>query len=438
MITRWKCSGLMAEKYSLIESFPKQLALTPAQADQLRELGKKLKGKDLQYGDGTDTSSDESPESESKGVLKCEPVWDKAGTYVVEALNVAGVVGLPDIDLHILPKIPISHFVHIARASISRPRLSNEKVSIDSLDAFWELIAEWCVSSVEKVVRDGLIADYHELTDDLSVVRGRANIRRTANHFVNGRLKANCTFEEFDHDNALNRVVRTAMRFITGATWNVGAELKKRAARMNRALDGVGDIQKGDIFVQVDRRSRRYAEAIDLSVRILGEIGADIDQGSRAGNTFLFYTPDLIEQGIRNILSDALAPCCVEKKSKSLSNQPVFGVNPDLVLGNGLVTGDVKYKLAGKNWVRDDVAQATLFASAFGSQRAVITTFSKDHSGSDLELEFDSLLLKRIVWDASQDVDPLVSQADFLFRMKKFIEPVFEPMFETELAKSSC
>ena len=126
------------------------------------------------------------------------------------------------------------------------------------------------------------------------------------------------------------------------------------------------------------------------------------------------------------------------KSSRLLSANPVFRVNPDLVFGNVLLTGDVKYKVAGDTWVRDDVAQATLFASAFGSQRAVITTFSKDHSGSDLELEFDSLLLKRIVWDASPDVDPLVSQADFLFRMKKFIEPVFEPMFETELAKSAC
>jgi hypothetical protein len=113
-------------------------------------------------------------------------------------------------------------------------------------------------------------------------------------------------------------------------------------------------------------------------------------------------------------------------------------VNPDLVFGNVLLTGDVKYKVAGDTWVRDDVAQATLFASAFGVQRAVIATFSKEHLGSDLELEFDSLLLKRIVWDASPNVDPLVSQADFLFRMKKFIQPVSESMFETKQLESAC
>ena len=428
----------MAEKCSLVESLPRRLVLTLDQVDQLRDLGKQLRGKDPQFDIGTGASSDDAGDSDEKRVLACQPVGGEENTYDVKALNVAGVVGLPGLDLHILPKIPMNHFVHIARYAVSRPRLSSEEVSIDSLEAFWELIAEWCTSAVEKILRDGLIADYHELSDDLSIVRGRVNVRKTAEHFVNGRLQANCTFEEFDHDNALNRVLRTAMRYIAAATWLGEGELKKRAARMNRALDGIGDLQKGDMYVQVDRRSRRYGEAIDLSFRVLGEMGANIDTGNKSGRTFLFYTPALIEQGLRKILSDSFSPLPVYKSSRLLSANPVFRVNPDLVFGNVLLTGDVKYKVAGDTWVRDDVAQATLFASAFGSQRAVITTFSKDHSGSDLELEFDSLLLKRIVWDASPDVDPLVSQADFLFRMKKFIEPVIEPMYETELAKSVC
>lgn len=428
----------MAEKCSLVESLPRRLVLTLDQADQLRDLGKQLRGKDRQFDNGTDASSDDAAESDEKRILTCQPVGGEENTYDVRALNVAGVVGLPGLDLHILPKIPMNHFVHIARYAVSRPRLSNEEVSIDSLEAFWELIAEWCISAVEKIVRDGLIADYHELSDDLSVVRGRVNVRKTAEHFVNGRLQANCTFEEFDHDNALNRVLRTAMRYIAAATWLCEGELKKRAARMNRALEGIGDLQKGDIYVQVDRRSRRYSEAIDLSLRVLGEMGADVDMGNKLGRTFLFYTPALIEQGLRKILSDSLAPLPVYKSSRLLSENPVFRVNPDLVFGNVLLTGDVKYKVAGDTWVRDDVAQATLFASAFGVQRAVIATFSIEHLGSDLELEFYSLMLKRIVWEASPHVDPLISQADFLFRMKKFIKPVFEPMFETELAKSAC
>jgi 5-methylcytosine-specific restriction enzyme subunit McrC len=428
----------MAENYTLVESLPKRLLLTPTQADQLRNLGKQLKGKDRQFDNGTDASSDDAADSDEKRVLTCQPVGGEENTYDVKALNVAGVVGLPGLDLHIQPKIPINHFAHIARYAVSRPRLSNEEVSISSLEAFWELIAAWCISAVEKIVRDGLIVDYRELSDDLSVVRGRVNVRRTAEHFLYGRLQANCTFEEFDHDNALNRVLRTAMRFIAAATWLGEGELKKRAARMNRALEGIGDLQKGDIYVQVDRRSRRYSEAIDLSLRVLGEMGADIDTGNKSGRTFLFYTPALIEQGLRKILSDSFAPLPVYKSSRLLSENPVFRVNPDLVFGNVLLTGDVKYKVAGDTWVRDDVAQATLFASAFGVQRAVIATFSKEHLGSDLELEFDSLLLKRIVWDASPNVDPLVSQADFLFRMKKFIQPVSESMFETKQLKSAC
>ena len=157
----------MAEKCSLVESLPRRLVLTLDQADQLRDLGKQLRGKDRQFDNGTDASSDDAGDSDEKRVLTCQPVGGEENTYDIKALNVAGVVGLPGLDLHILPKIPMNHFVHIARYAVSRPRLSNEEVSIDSLEAFWELIAEWCTSAVEKILRDGLIADYHELSDDL-------------------------------------------------------------------------------------------------------------------------------------------------------------------------------------------------------------------------------------------------------------------------------
>jgi 5-methylcytosine-specific restriction enzyme subunit McrC len=419
-------SGLMINTILVHESQPKVVELTVEQADVLRKLGVELKGSVAFYRDvDVDTSSEDTDgdsgveEQSESAVITCTHVRDNK--YRVKVANAVGAVALPGASLHIEPKIHISHFAHLAKKAVARHRSSAERVSVDSLDTFWELVATWCVSSVEKIYRAGLLSDYREETDDLSVVRGRVNVRRTADMFVHGQLAANCTFDEFDIDNSLNRVLRRAMGFISSASWLQDVELKKRAARMDRAMEGVGSLQHGDLGVKTDRRSRHYAEALDLSLRVLGPVGANVFAGAGVGRTFLIPTPGLMEEGMRAVLADGLFPVSVKAGKKVVSQAPFFSVNPDLVLNGGVITGDVKYKVASRMWVRSDVSQAALFATGYQASAALIATFSNTSGVGDLEMQLGDLLVKRFVWCADEELDPVEVEADFIDRVREFV-----------------
>lgn len=418
--------GLMDNTILVHESEPKVVELTVEQAVVLRKLGVELKGNvafsratDIgTLSEDTDGDSGVKEQSESS-VITCTHI--RGIKYQVKVANVVGAVALPGASLHIEPKIHISHFAHLAKRAVARHRSSSERVSVDSLDTFWELVAAWCVTAVEEIYRAGLLSDYREETDDLSVVRGRVNVRRTAEIFVHGQLAANCTFDEFDVDNSLNRVLRRAMGFISSASWSQDVELKKRASRMDRAMEGVGTLRHGDLVVKTDRRSRHYAEALDLSLRVLSPVGANVFAGAGAGRTFLIPTPGLMEEGLKAVLTEGLFPVKVKSGKKVLSQSPFFSVNPDLVFSGGVITGDVKYKIASRMWVRSDVSQAALFATGYKASAALIATFSREPHIADLEMYLGNLLLKRFVWRADKEMDPADVEADFVDRVREFV-----------------
>jgi hypothetical protein len=85
------------------------------------------------------------------------------------------------------------------------------------------------------------------------------------------------------------------------------------------------------------------------------------------------------------------------------------------------VTGDVKYKTAGKDWVRNDVAQATMFATGFEAKAALIISFSKSQHTLDLEMMMGQLPVHRINWNASDLIDPIVAEEELLARVRAFL-----------------
>lgn len=413
----------MLDTFTIQESRETTLQLTSEQAEALRALGRELRGRAEFRGartedDGAENDGDEEDSSE-RTVIRCSSDGD--GKYRVRVANAIGAVAIPGATLHVVPKIPVSHFAYLARKAYSSARISQESVSVDSLDVFWELVAQWCVAEVEHLVRFGLLVDYKTFTEDLGVVRGRADVRATTQNFLRGRLEANCTFDELDIDHPLNRVLRAAVRTIAGSGSISNDDLKRRASRLDRAMDGIGALQHGDLQTVLDRRTQRYADAFDLSRRVLGLVGTNVVSGNRFGRTFLIPTPGLVEDAIRRILEKVLAPVKVTKVGRSVPGDVYFSVNPDLVFAGGHVTGDVKYKVASGKWNRADVQQAAMFATGFHARAAMIATFSIDPAVGDLHMVLGALDIQRITWLATDEVAPEDSENDFADRVRQFM-----------------
>jgi len=425
-----RISGLMPRTLQLQETRREVVNLTQEQYLSLRKVGQELRGqasfwpvsdeetlKDrIQDGD----EPAELDETSGAGVISVEHV--RADSYYLTVLNAVGVIALPDLTLHILPKIPLNHFSYLAGWSLSNPRIGNDKVSVDSLDMFREVVANWCVGSVEDLFRSGLLADYRETREQLPIVRGRINVRGTTNHFLRGQLVADCTFDEFDLDHPLNRVLRAAVRSIAGSKLYVNTELRRRAARMDRALEGIGPLRTSDRYSQLDRRTARYRDAFDLSLRVLTYVGTNVLSGNQHGRTFLVPTPDLMEKAIRNLLKLSLSNIHVDKKGKNMVGDRHFSINPDLVFNHGRVVGDVKYKVASNDWARSDVSQAALFATGYSAHAALICSFATQTDVIDMSMLLGKLPLARILWNATDDVEPSDAGANFIARVAAFLE----------------
>ncbi len=394
--------------------------LSEIQVSEIRNLGKHLASKKSFYGlddeDSLNTEIDNSSE-----VIKCLPAG--SNLYRVLVHNAIGVISLTDLTIHVLPKISMNHFVYLANCVFEEPRSHANRVKVSSLNAFRQVLATWCVNSVERLLKSGLTSEYQEVESELPIVRGRVNTTSTTLKFLRGRVGADCRFDDLDIDNPLNRILKTALYLISNETNVFSGELRAHSHYLFHQMAGVGRARHSDYKVKLERHSHRYVSALDLSLRVIAGSAIDIPSGNVGGQTFLIPTPGLVEAAIRKILESNLAPIQVKKSGRIVSQDAYFSINPDLVFNDGSVTGDVKYKIASANWVRNDVAQAAMFASGFNAKAAVIVTFSNSPGNSDLEMALGNLPLHRITWNSCPDKDPTEAEEEFIARMRAFILP---------------
>lgn len=414
-------SGQVSSLIEIVESrLSDPIDLSEVQLEEIRTIGRELASKKSFYG----LDEDDVLDLEGKGaseVIKSTPTQN--GLHRIRVHNAIGSISLTDLTIHVLPKISMNHFVHLASRTFEEPRSHKNPIAVSSLDALRTVLATWCVSSIERLIKGGLISEYREFEDKIPFVRGRVNTIGTSTNFLRGRLLADCRFEELSIDNPLNRILKSALQVISMERNQFPPELRARSFDIFKHLPYVGKVSNSDFKVRLGRHSNHYANALDLSLRIIAGSAIDIRSGNIGGQTFLIPTPGLIEAAIRKILELNLAPIQVKKSGKVVSQHIYFSINPDLVFDNGSVTGDVKYKIASTSWVRSDVAQAAMFAAGFNAKAAVIVTFSNSVGNSDLEMNLGQLPLHRIAWRSSEEIDPIVAEEEFIARMRSFLLP---------------
>lgn len=428
-----------------IEARRNLLSLESDEAARLVEIGARLAGKAwAPFSVSHDRDNEEDlvdPVTEEKvPPVSIHVRRESDGTFSVFPRNVVGVVSLGRRTLVISPKIEMDHFVHLMRRSLQVPRWLSERIGVEHMAAFWEVLAEWCLAAIADSIRPGLMPDYQRVEDEIKFVRGRVDVVATTNNFLHGRLDAHCEFEEFEVDTPLNRVLRRAVELIANEVRPVRDEVRIKASRILHHFHGVSSLSAGDLAVRLDRRMLRFQLALDFAKRLIAWGGAGLDVGSSSGNSFLLRTDLPLENGIRRVLIDGLRPIQVADSvsRRTISRNPYFSINPDLkfgvgrlgagtfVLGDGQVIGDVKYKIANTGWERADVAQISMFAAGFRSSAGVIVDFRETPNQRDLSMEMGSISIHKISWNASSGHDPEVEEADFVSRIREVVSPFLE------------
>ncbi len=360
---------------TVTESKKAQLSLTEDQAEALRRIGRQLASDRRWWGASDEPEgSNEGSEAQSQAtrtVIRCDPAT--SGEYMLTVDNAIGVIGLSDLQIAVKPKIPLPHFLHLITESEYLPRPSEDPARLEQDENFFTLIAHWFVSECEYVLRRGLTRDYHKTTADLPTARGRVDSLRTTRSILVGKVEVRCTYDNFGNDSSLNRLLNHALSVIQQKPV-FRMEVRRRARRAQERFDGVGDYRPADLNASTDANTKHYRDAVTLARMLLSSQGTSTLHGPNPGGTFLFRTPEAVEEGIRRVLKDALHPNWnVKKEGRRLGGAGRRTINPDLVFNPSPAIGDVKYRLSS-TLNRSDINQVTTFAAGFKASKGLFAS----------------------------------------------------------------
>jgi 5-methylcytosine-specific restriction enzyme subunit McrC len=362
-------------------------------------------------------SADED-RAEARSIIRCTPSGQ--GFWDVRVSDAVGAVSVGDLDIVVDPKIPAAHLIHLLEASNQVPRLGDAEAHLDPDRSFWDLVARWYIAAMEGLLRRDLVRDYRRERATLGSVRGTVDVRRTLTNLLKGTVGVTCEFEEFDQNNPLNRVLLAAIKVVAGSPVLTEA-LRRRALRIAYRMDGIGTPEPGDGLGALERRTVHYREPVALALHILAGTGRALEHGKLAAHSFLFRTPELVEEGVRNLLLVGLEGTHQVVKRGLQLGQSGVSLTPDLVFDGGVATGDVKYKLYKSDWFMSDLYQAVAFATAFRARSACVVGFQTASSARPPSVPVGEVVVTPISWKATNGIPAQESAATLVHDVSKWL-----------------
>lgn len=398
--------------HTLEESSGEVLDLSGEEARALSRVGRKLASNE-KWWSGNEESAVE------RTIIKCAA--DSRG-WRVRVQDAVGAVSAAGAQVVVHPKIPLDHLLYLFERSGTVPRIDEQVVSLVSKESnFIEIVGQWFLHHLRQVLNRGLVKDYRLIEERLNSPKGRLMVSSTATSWYSGKFSFDCSYEEFDEDNSFNRVIFEAGRAIVSGRELFSNTTRKKARSLLFEFPPMKPFCWEDTNCTTDRRTLYYEEALTLARHILSSTGRELEHGSSASHSMLVKTPPLVEEGIRRILVQGLAPIhTVNKEKKRVSAQHTL--NPDLVFNDGLVVGDVKYKLIGETWSRSDLNQLGTFAAGFRSPKGILIGFGKENHKLPKSIILGDHALTVVRWDASGELEPKAAALQLIAQVKEFLE----------------
>ena len=408
--------------------------LSDNEAACLKLLGQELRGTDLYWGRSQDDIVAEDDDVSIPSVIKVSRQPEDSG-WRIQVGNAIGVIGVGDLQINVLPKIGEAHFNHIAEMAINPACLRIGRQIWDVAPDSKFLPAVWgaFLDALTVTLRAELHHDYDERTDDPPYVRGRLDVRRVAVNLARGKMNFPATFDELSSDNPVNRILRAAAEYVALAASNLAngsnsfRDMSILARETTYRLGEAGPLRSSDLELETPRIAAHQARALDLARHVLSGVGRSLKIGNTKVSCFLQPTPNLIEDGVRQLLDAKLGTGVSVKKRKRSAARLDF--NPDLVVEIDHspshapdATGDVKYRFRKEDWPREVLLQAMGFAQVFTASKAFFIDFGEDGPNIQTKTEkIREVVYHHVTWPIGKNLDPMHSEEHIIEELRRVI-----------------
>jgi hypothetical protein len=155
---------------------------------------------------------------------------------------------------------------------------------------------------------------------------------------------------------------------------------------------------------------------------ILSASGIGRGEGPASVWTFLYRTPECVEEGVRASLKRHLSPTWeVAKRGRRLVGSKNRLLQPDLVFGDQLAIGDLKYRTTTNGEIsRSNLNQITTFATGYGARKAVVVAFGNVPVGEYVEV--GDVRVSGMNWNTAE-VEPERAGAELAIRIRAAVRP---------------
>ena len=152
-------------------------------------------------------------------------------------------------------------------------RVLNEKeyrkIEAESFENAAELLSEILILGVQKQIKQGLVKDYIDVTEDISSPKGKINITESINDlsFIKGKL--NCTYDEFSLNCYLNQILKSTMNLLVRS--DISRKRKKNLKNLLmyfREVDLI-DIKSINWKIRFDRNNQTYKMLVNICYLVI-------------------------------------------------------------------------------------------------------------------------------------------------------------------------
>ena len=139
-----------------------------------------------------------------------------------------------------------------------------KKIEAESFENTAELLSEILILGVQKQIKQGLVKDYIDITEDISSPKGKINITKSINDlsFIKGKL--NCTYDEFSLNCYLNQILKSTMNLLVRSDIS-----RKRKKKLKNLLMYFRDVYLIDVKsinwkIRFDRNNQTYKMLVNI------------------------------------------------------------------------------------------------------------------------------------------------------------------------------
>jgi hypothetical protein len=300
-----------------------------------------------------------------------------------------GTISSPQIVLQLQPKFPVKAALNIICSNALRNSSMefNLPPQLDFLSQVGEdemgfSVAYLFVSFVDSVFQSGARASYYTVQEKLHKPKGRILIATQMRKQQGILFPVHCSYQVHSYDNLENRLIKSGLKQLlyviqSHSMQSYSPELISRLEyKIREHISKFDDIQVSDTTfdprrlpkINYNQQNAYYQPACSLAGLILSQSSSSL-QGDRSsgslvlGSCWLYNMANEFEQYVRDSLrvSECLRGIAKGQVNWSLGDD--VRMEPDLVLNNCVLIGDVKYRTYSPAKRRSDLFQILAYAS---------------------------------------------------------------------------